>query len=93
MKIIKNSARCTACGTEIISIHRHDFNVHYCEVQPKQAYKWDSHNADAKLVPIPGETTWRFAVDGGKDYIRRAGGGFIDTSEYLESPNSTYTSK
>ena len=77
--ILRNSAKCTACGVEIESAHRHDFNVHYCEAEPTPDHKW----VDEKLVPTSG-TTWRFAVDGGKSYIRRAGEGFIDTSEYAE---------
>ena len=80
-KIIRNSAKCTACGVEIESTHRHDFRVHYCKVEPKQATKWEGDGADAKIVPAEG-TTWRFAVDGGKDYIRRLGGGFEDISVY-----------
>jgi hypothetical protein len=74
--IVKNSARCTACGIEIESKHRHDFAVHYCEVEQTMGKKW---TLDNKLVPS-GEITWRFAVDGGRAYIRRAGGGFEETS-------------
>lgn len=42
--------------------------------------KW----VDDKIVDVPGETDWNFAVDGGRDYIRRCGEGFIDTSDYAE---------
>lgn len=76
MTIIRNSAKCTACDTEIESRHRHDFVVHVCAVEPTPALEW----IDDKLVPAPGKTTWRFAVDGGKEYLRRLGGGYIDTS-------------
>lgn len=79
MTITRNSAKCTACGTEIESKHGHDFNVHYCEKEPTPGMKWQ----DNKLVPS-GETTWRFAVDGGKNYLRRCGGGFEDTSVETE---------
>lgn len=67
MKILRNSAKCTACGIEIESKTRHDFNVHYCAVEPTQG--------------TDGET-WRFAVDGGKNYVKRCGEGFTDTSIY-----------
>jgi len=80
--ILKNSAKCVHCGKEIESVHRHDFSVHYCDVKPAQRRKWEGN----VLVDVPGETTWSFAVDGGKEYIRRCGepGSFIDTSEYSE---------
>lgn len=74
--IIRNSAKCTACGVEIESKHGHDFAVHYCEVEPTAGKKWEGD----KLVSS-GETTWRFAVDGGKKYLRRCGTGFVETSE------------
>jgi hypothetical protein len=72
MTILQNSAKCTACGAEIHSTHRHDFNPHYCPKDP---------NAD-------GEATFRFAVDGGRAYIRRAGSGFVDTSIFDDPPEA-----
>lgn len=51
--ILRNSARCTHCGEEIESTHRHDFRSCSCG---------------------------KMAVDGGHDYIRRIGTGWIDTS-------------
>lgn len=84
-KIIKNSAKCVHCGIEIQSNHGWDFQVHYCKVKPRQATKWEGEGKDAIIVPVEGTTTWNFAVDGGKNYIRRVGdlGSFIDTSEYV----------
>lgn len=79
MGITKNSAKCTACGVEIVSRHQHDFVVHTCKVEPTPGRKWVGN----VLVPS-GETTWRFAVDGGSAYLKRAGGGFVDTSEGTE---------
>lgn len=76
MAIIRNSAKCATCGVEIVSQHRHDFNVHYCTAKPKTALEW---RGDV-LVEIPGEITWNFAVDGGQAYLKRCGEGFIDTS-------------
>ena len=32
MSIVRNSAKCLACGEEIESRHRHDFVAHYCAV-------------------------------------------------------------
>ena len=58
--IIKNSARCNDCGVEIESKSGHDFNVHYCEKEPGE--------------------DWKFAVDGGKSYLRRVGTGYTETS-------------
>lgn len=80
MAITKNSAKCTACDVEIESKHGHDFAVHYCEVEPTPGTKWE----DNKLVPS-GEMTWRFAVDGGKHYLRRCGERhfYVDTSESI----------
>jgi hypothetical protein len=78
MTIIRNSAKCDACGDEIESKHRHDFVAHYCELEPAPKRVW----AGDTPVEVPGEVTWRFAVDGGKDYLRRCGGGFTDTSEF-----------
>ncbi len=79
MSIIKNSAKCTACGVEIESKHQHDFNVHYCEVEPAIDMKWER----GKLVSssVPG---YRFGVDGGRAYIRRIGTGYVDTSVFKE---------
>jgi len=68
------------CGTEIESVNRHDFAVHYCAVKPAQKRAWVNNT----LHDVPGETTWSFAVDGGKSYIRRCGEGFKDTSEISE---------
>ena len=78
--ITRNSARCTACGVEIESTHRHDFAIHTCDVEPTPGKKW----VDGKLVPS-GQMTWRFAVDGGKDYLKRSGHGFEETSIYDET--------
>ncbi len=75
--ITKNSAKCTACGVEIVSMHRHDFVVHYCEKEPTQKREW----VDGELLEVEDQTTWRFAVDGGKAYIKRCGTGYIETSE------------
>ena len=77
--ITRNSAKCTACGVEIESTHRHHFAVHYCDKAPTPGLKW----VDDRLVP-DGSTTWRFAVDGGRDYLKRAGGGYTDTSVVVE---------
>jgi len=79
MKILKNSAKCTACGVEIESTHRHDFKLHYCGYEPTQELKWEGEGEKARLVPT-GNYTFRFGVDGGKDYLRRLGSGFEDTS-------------
>lgn len=79
MIIIRNSAKCTACGVEIVSTHRHDFVVHYCTVEPTPGKKW----VNDELVDS-GETTWRFAVDGGYAYTKRCGDGFTDTSVIAE---------
>lgn len=73
--ITRNSAKCTACGEEIESTHGHDFVVHYCKVEPTPGKMWRGD----KLVPS-GIETWRFAVDGGKGYLRRLGKGYEDTS-------------
>lgn len=75
MAIVRNSAKCTACNVEIESTHGHDFVVHYCKVEPTPGKKWE----DGKLVPS-GKTTWRFAVDGGRGYLKRCGTGFEETS-------------
>lgn len=82
--ITRNSAKCIHCGTEIESAHRHAFVVHYCLVKPAQRRAWvmDPSGKHDHLEDVPGETTWSFAVDGGKAYLRRCGEGFIDTSEY-----------
>jgi hypothetical protein len=61
--------------------------VHYCKVEPTPGNKWE----DGKLVPS-GETTWRFAVDGGKGYLRRCGDPnlYEDTSIYEADGIVTY---
>jgi hypothetical protein len=80
--ILRNSAKCVHCNEEIESVHRHDFNVHYCKVKPAQRRKWEGD----VIVDVPGETTWSFAVDGGTDYLKRTGerGSYVDTSEVTE---------
>jgi hypothetical protein len=75
--ILRNSAKCNTCDTELESRHRHDFRTHTCPNNPKIAKHW----VDDKLVELPGEATFNWGVDGGKDYIRRIGEGFTDTSE------------
>jgi len=80
-KIIKNSAKCTACGVVVSSVHRHDFNPHYCDVASTPGMKWIGEGVDMELVPS-GKTTYRFAVDGGTDYLRRVGTGYEDVSQY-----------
>lgn len=82
--ILKNSAKCIECDEEIVSTHRHDFNVHFCKKKPRTATKWEGTGVDERLVEVPGETTWSFGVDGGNAYIRRLGSGFIDTSIYSD---------
>ncbi len=85
MAIVKNSAKCNYCGTEIESKHRHDFNVHYCDLHKKPSAYWVGEGADMKLEEKGiGSITWNFAVDGGRAYIRRCGEGFTDTSIYSE---------
>lgn len=84
MKITRNSARCTACEVEIVSAHVHDFVTHWCKVEPAQGLKWEGEGRDAKLVPS-GKIDFRFAIDGGNEYIRQLGSGFTDTSEYKET--------
>jgi hypothetical protein len=80
-RLIRNAAKCTACGVVIESNHRHDFRVHYCLVEPTPGKKWDGDGVDAKLVPS-GEETFRFAVDGGMAYVRRVGFGYEDCNEW-----------
>lgn len=77
MTITKNSAKCVHCGVEIESKYRHDFVVHFCPLAPSPRKKWEGD----KLVEVPGETDWNFAVDGGHAYLGRSGEGFIGTSE------------
>lgn len=77
MAITRNSAKCATCGVEIVSAHRHDFNVHYCPQNQKAALEW---KGDILVVKDPPEVTWNFAVDGGKDYLKRCGTGWIETS-------------
>lgn len=31
MSILRNSAKCKACGVEVVSTHRHDFRGHVCK--------------------------------------------------------------
>lgn len=80
LMIIKNSAECLYCGEEIESTHRHDFRVHTCAARPMPERAWVNNI----LVEVPDKTTWSFAVDGGKEYLRRCGEGFRDTSITVE---------
>lgn len=86
--IIRNSARCSACRVEVVSRHRHDFSTHYCKKEPTPSRKWVGEGATLTLVPEPGVFTWQFAVDGGRDYLKRCGnpGTYIDTSIVLPVP-------
>jgi hypothetical protein len=84
MSIIRNSAKCNRCGEEIESRFWHDFQVHFCKVKPAQKKRWVMDPSGDHLEDVPGETTWSFAVDGGKSYIRRVGDGFTDTSVFTE---------
>ena len=53
-------------------------------MEPTPALKWvDDPKAPGGMRLEPSdEKTWRFAVDGGKEYIRRVGVGYMDTSIY-----------
>lgn len=77
MAITRNSAKCVTCGVEIVSTHRHDFNVHYCKANPMAALEW---KGDVLVMKDPPEVTWNFAIDGGNTYLKRCGTGWIDTS-------------
>jgi hypothetical protein len=82
MTIFRNSAKCAHCGHELVSTHRHDYRTHHCEKAGKirQQYNHDTKSYEP-CVPF-------FAVDGGKDYIRRAfttEADFIETSEYYDA--------
>jgi hypothetical protein len=81
MAIIRNSAKCATCGVEIVSTHRHDFDVHYCPQDPKARLEWKD---DVLVVKEPAEITWNFGVDGGNAYLRRCGTGWVETSEFTE---------
>ncbi len=77
--IIRNSAKCAHCDVELVSTHRHDFRTHECEKAGKIRRKYN-HDTKAYEPCAP-----FFAVDGGKECIRRvftADGDFIETSEY-----------
>ena len=80
MTIIRNSAKCNVCGVEIESKHRHDFATHWCEAAPRRAQKWVPVG-DKEVLVTTENFTWMFAVDGGKEYLRRVGEGWTDTSE------------
>lgn len=60
---------------------------HYCKVEPTPGKKWEGEGRDMRLVPS-GETTYRFAVDGGTAYLRRVGepSFYEDTSLHSEEP-------
>ncbi len=77
MTIIRNSAVCVYCKTEIESKHRHDFQTHTCDVHPEYERRWQG---DELVYAEPKVQTYNFAVDGGKSYLRRLGEGFKDTS-------------
>lgn len=77
MAIIRNSAVCVYCKTEIESKHRHDFVTHTCETRPAYERMWVG---DSCVYREPKVQTWNFFVDGGKSYLRRGGEGFKDTS-------------
>jgi Zn-finger nucleic acid-binding protein len=82
-KIIRNSAKCNTCDVELESIHRHDFNPHYCPNNFVARMQWvecGDNQVLAEVVPREQDFTW--FIDGGKDYIRRGGVGLTDTSLY-----------
>jgi hypothetical protein len=77
MKIIRNSARCDTCEAELESRHVHDFRVHVCPNKFVAAREWVG---DQLVEKRPQEPTFNWGVDGGKEYVRRLGSGFTDTS-------------
>lgn len=85
MTIIRNSAKCNTCDTELESVHRHDFRVHTCPNNPKTLRRWSKDSAGNDiLIDVAGEITFNWGVDGGKSYLRRIGEGYTDTSECTE---------
>ncbi len=78
MKILRNSAKCNTCEVELESRHGHDFRVHMCPNKPVPMRRW----VDRKLIEVHGAVDFNWGVDGGKNYIRRIGEGFTDTSIY-----------
>jgi hypothetical protein len=86
-KIIRNSAKCTHCGVEIISTHRHDYKSHYCKDGPiigKKREWMDNPEAigGQELVETGEDAHPYFSVDGGLEYIRR---GFTRKQDYVET--------
>lgn len=78
-KIICNSARCSYCPVELESTHRHDFKRHVC-VHAGRIAKSYNHELKCYEPDYPS-----FAVDGGRDYIRRLytrEQDYIETSQY-----------
>lgn len=76
MTIIRNSAKCAHCGHELVSTHRHDYREHVCETAGKIAEQYNHEkNKYEPAYPF-------FAVDGGKDYIRRA---YTRKEDYIET--------
>lgn len=81
MTIIRNSAKCNTCDAELESKHRHDFRMHTCPNSFVAAQEWiqcgDKHVLQEK---VPREAALNWFIDGGKEYLRRGGSGFTDTS-------------
>jgi hypothetical protein len=77
MSIIRNSAKCDTCNVELVSEHRHDFKVHTCPNNFAPLQVWVGDEVREK---VPREQTFNWGVDGGREYVRRLGSGFTDTS-------------
>jgi Zn-finger nucleic acid-binding protein len=81
MTIQRNSAKCNTCDVELESRHRHDFRVHTCPNNFKAELEWYEENGEHKIrEKVPREQDFNWGVDGGREYIRRIGEGFTDTS-------------
>lgn len=86
MSIIKNSAKCLNCNTEVESTFRHDYVACPCLIEFNKKIYDSIESLGRELTKQELESlNHRYgqgiAVDGGKDYLSRSGfGPYIDTS-------------
>ena len=77
--ILRNSAKCNGCGTEIVSGHVHDFVIHRCVVPGNYLRATDPRE-------------YYFCVDGGREYLKRnfkSPGDYRETSILVNRPACT----
>lgn len=83
--IVRNSILCLNCKEELVSEYRHDFKVCKCWKETQEKFReWEESlfrpPTHLEVCAWHAENGKGCSVDGGKAYLKRSGGSYVDTS-------------